>query len=90
MALGLRQEGYVTLPSDGTYFINVDLSASGIGVDDETFCRRAVQEAGVATIPVSSFYAEDPVRHVVRLCFSKQDATIDTGIAALAKAKRLF
>jgi aspartate/methionine/tyrosine aminotransferase len=59
-------------------------------VDDETFCRRAVQEAGVATIPVSSFYAEDPVRHVVRLCFSKQDATIDTGIAALAKAKRLF
>ena len=90
LALGLRQEGYVTLPSDGTYFINVDLNASGIEVDDETFCRRAVQEAGVATIPVSSFYAEDPVRHVVRLCFSKQDATIDTGIAALAKAKRLF
>lgn len=90
LRLGLEAEGYVTLPSQGTYFINIDLIASGIEVDDETFCRRAVQEAGIATIPVSSFYAQDPVRHVVRLCFSKQDATLDAGIAALAKAKRLF
>jgi aspartate/methionine/tyrosine aminotransferase len=90
LRLGLEAEGYVTLPSQGTYFINIDLLASGIDVDDETFCRRAVQEAAIASIPVSSFYAQDPVRHVVRLCFSKQDATLDAGIAALAKAKRLF
>lgn len=90
LALGLQQEGYVTLPSEGTYFLSLDLAASGIGADDETFCRRAVAEAGVATIPVSCFYAQDPVRHVVRLCFSKQDATLDAGIDALAKAKRLF
>lgn len=90
LAAGLAQTGYVTLPSEGTYFLNIDLEASGIDTDDETFCRRAVQEAGVATIPVSSFYAQDPVRSVVRLCFSKADATLDAGIDALAKARALF
>lgn len=90
LAAGLAQTGYVTLPSEGTYFLNIDLEASGIDTDDETFCRRAVQEAGVATIPVSSFYAQDPVRSVVRPCFSKADATLDAGIDALAKARALF
>ena len=90
LATGLAQTGYITLPSEGTYFLNIDLEASGIDTDDETFCRRAVQEAGVATIPVSSFYAQDPVRSVVRLCFSKADDTLDAGIDALTKAKALF
>ena len=37
-----------------------------------TFCERAVREAGVAAIPVSAFYAEEPVTNVIRLCFAKQ------------------
>jgi N-succinyldiaminopimelate aminotransferase len=62
------------LDSQGTYFLNVDLTASGIAVDDVTFCERTVVEFGVAAIPVSAFFAENPVTNVVRLCFAKADA----------------
>ena len=78
------------LPAEGTYFLNVDLAASGIALDDMTFCDRAVREAGVAAIPVSAFYAEAPVTNVIRLCFAKQAATLEAGVAALAKARSLF
>ena len=83
-------EGYRVLPAEGTYFLNVDLAASGIAVDDMTFCTRAVEECGVAAIPVSAFYAEAPVTNVVRLCFAKQPATIERGVAGLAKARALL
>ena len=36
------------LPSEATYFLTLDLAASGIAEDDMTFCLRAVKEAGVA------------------------------------------
>jgi aspartate/methionine/tyrosine aminotransferase len=87
---GLKAEGFAVLPSQGTYFLLLDLKASGIDMDDQAFAARAVREAGVATIPVSSFYAENPVSNVVRLCFSKKDSTVDAGIERLAKARRLF
>lgn len=90
LAAGLTAEGFSVLPSQGTYFLLLDLQASGIAAPDTVFADRAVREAGVATIPVSAFYAQDPVRSVVRLCFSKQDATLDAGIERLAKARRLF
>jgi aspartate/methionine/tyrosine aminotransferase len=90
LAAGLKAAGYVTLDCAGTYFLGVDLHASGIAADDETFCRRAVKEAGVATIPFSAFYARAPARHLVRLCFSKTDATLDEGVARLAKARQLM
>ena len=90
LAAGLTAEGFTVLPSEGTYFLLLDLKASGIDMDDQTFAQRAVREAGVATIPVSSFYAEDAVTSVVRLCFSKKDSTLDAGIERLAKARRLF
>jgi aspartate/methionine/tyrosine aminotransferase len=87
---GLADAGYVVLPSEGTYFVAVDLAASGIALDDATFCERAVKEAGVAAIPVSAFYAEDPVRTVIRLCFAKKRETLEAGLAALAKARVLL
>jgi aspartate/methionine/tyrosine aminotransferase len=90
LAAGLTTEGFSVLPSQGTYFLLLDLQASGIDAPDTVFADRAVREAGVATIPVSAFYAQDPVRSVVRLCFSKTDETLDAGMERLAKARRLF
>jgi aspartate/methionine/tyrosine aminotransferase len=86
---GLKREGFAVLASQGTYFLNIDLMASGIGAPDREFCLRAVKEAGVAAIPVSAFYEEDPVTGIARLCFSKRDETLDAGIAGLAKAREL-
>jgi N-succinyldiaminopimelate aminotransferase len=85
----LRREGFAVLPSQGTYFLNVDLAASGIALGDREFCMRAVREAGVAAIPISAFYEEDPVTNLVRLCFPKRDATLDEGAARLARAREL-
>jgi aspartate/methionine/tyrosine aminotransferase len=90
LAAGLTAEGFSILPSEGTYFLLVDLKASGIDMDDVSFAERAVREAGVAVIPVSAFYAEGKVDGVVRLCFSKKDETLDAGVERLAKARRLF
>lgn len=86
---GLRREGFAVLPSAGTYFLNIDLPGSGIPEPDRDFCLRAVKEAGVAAIPVSAFYEADKVTSIVRLCFSKGDATLDEGVARLAKAREI-
>ncbi|MBV8686800.1 MAG: aminotransferase [Alphaproteobacteria bacterium] len=90
LADGLRQAGFALLASEGTYFLSLDLAASGIALGDEAFCERAVREAGVAAIPVSSFYAEAPVTNVVRLCFAKRRDTLEAGIERLAAARRLL
>ena len=90
MVAGLKDAGYATLHPASTYFLCVDLAASGIAVDDESFAARAVERAGVAVVPLSAFADHDPPRHLVRLCFSKRDETIDAGVAAMAKARELF
>lgn len=90
LVAGLREAGFVTLPSEGTYFLCVDLRASGIPADDVTFCERAVREAAVAAIPLSAFYDRDPARGIVRLCFAKTDSALDEGIGRMAAARRLF
>ena len=87
---GLEAKGYAPLPAEGTYFITIDLTASGIAAGDVEFCERAVNEAGVAAIPISAFFAETPVTNVVRLCFSKQAETLDEGIERLGRARALF
>jgi aspartate/methionine/tyrosine aminotransferase len=89
LAEGLRREGFAVLPSQTTYFLNVDLTASGVSLGDMDFCLRAVKEAGVAAIPVSAFYEEDPVTTVIRLCFPKRDETLDEGARRLARARDL-
>jgi N-succinyldiaminopimelate aminotransferase len=90
LAAGLEEAGFVTLPAEGTYFLSIDLAASGLETGDVAFCERSVREAGVAAIPVSSFYAEAPVTTVVRLCFAKREETLAAGVEALSKARRLF
>ena len=82
----LRRHGFVVLDPEGTYFLTVDLAASGVEVDDRAFCLRAVQEFGVAAIPLSAFYEADPVTSIIRLCFAKTDETLDEGARRLAKA----
>jgi N-succinyldiaminopimelate aminotransferase len=68
----------------------VDLAASGISLDDESFASVAVEKAGVAVVPLSAFAEADPSRHLVRLCFSKKDETIEAGVAAMVRAKDLL
>lgn len=89
LAAALRAEGFAVLPTQGTYFLNVDLPASGVAEPDRAFARRAVIDAGVAAIPVSAFYEEAPVTGILRLCLAKADDTLDEGVRRLAKARDL-
>jgi len=86
----LRTAGFHVLDAAATYFLCVDLAASGIDLDDESFSTKAVEHAGIAVVPLSAFAEKDPPRHLVRLCFGKKDETIDAGVAAMAKAKELL
>ena len=90
MTEGLRGAGFTVLHAASTYFLCVDLKASGIDLDDETFAVAAVEQAGVAVVAVSAFAEDNPSRHLVRLCFGKKDDTIDAGVAAMARAKELL
>ncbi|KRA79753.1 aminotransferase [Altererythrobacter sp. Root672] len=82
---GLTAAGYVLLPSEGTWFVTVDLTASGLPPDDEVIAERMIREVSVASIPPSVFYRDDPERGYLRLCFAKEDATLDEAIARLAR-----
>ena len=82
---GLIRAGYAVLPCSGTWFVTIDLAASGLPADDARLAERLIREVGVASIPVSAFYAESPETGYLRLCFAKQDATLDEAIQRLAR-----
>ncbi|UZE47429.1 aminotransferase [Rhodopseudomonas sp. P2A-2r] len=86
LAAGLERIGFPVIQSQGTYFLTVDLSPLGLNETDEAFCKRIVHDYKVAAIPVSAFYEEDPVTSVVRFCFAKKDATLDTALERLSDA----
>jgi len=90
MTVGLREAGFAVLDAAATYFLCVDLEASGIPAGDEAFAQRAVAEAGVAVVALSAFAEQPPGRQLVRLCFGKKDETIDGGVAAMARARALY
>ncbi|WP_156405239.1 aminotransferase [Sphingomonas sp. Root710] len=84
LVAGLQAVGYAVLSSQATWFVSVDLTASGITLDDVSFADRMALEGGVVTIPVSAFFAESPVTNIVRLCYCKDDAVLDEAIKRLA------
>ena len=88
LADGLAAAGYAVLPSEATWFLSVDLAASGIPMDDVAFCTAIVDAHGVAGIPVSAFFEGAGVpTNVVRFCHAKAPATIDAALERLARAR---
>ena len=85
---GLIERGFTVLPSEGTYFLAVDLAPLGEH-DDLDFCQRLIENNGVAAIPMSAFYAHDAVRTTVRFCFAKRDETLDEALKRLETLKRV-
>jgi len=86
LAAGLSAAGFVPTPSEGTYFLCIDLAASGLGLDDEALAWTLVREHGVASIPVSVFQSS-PTTGVLRLCFAKADEVLDQAIERLTRAR---
>ena len=73
------------LPVPGGYFQLVDYSAVS-DLEDLGFCRWLTTEKGVAAIPLSPFYETPPPgQRLARLCFAKNQATLDAAIERLRK-----
>jgi methionine transaminase len=73
------------LPVPGGYFQLVDYSSVS-DLDDLAFCRWLTTEKGVAAIPLSPFYEVPPAgQRLARLCFAKNEATLDAAIERLQK-----
>ncbi len=88
LAEGLNSAGYAVLPSEATWFLSVDLAASGLGMTDVEFCTAIVDRHGVAGIPVSAFFEGEGVpTNVVRFCHAKAAATIEAALERLAGAR---
>jgi aspartate/methionine/tyrosine aminotransferase len=91
LADGLAAAGYAVLPSEASWFLSIDLTASGIALVDTDFCTRIVDDHGIAGIPVSAFFeTEGAPTNVVRFCHAKAPATIDAALERLAAARRVL
>ncbi len=83
----IADSGIVAPPASGTYFQLLDFSALS-DEPDVALADRLMQQAGVALIPLSPFYAAAPPMRVLRICIAKQEATIDEAAARLLKFAR--
>jgi methionine aminotransferase len=79
----LAASGFRLPPAQGTYFQLLDFSEFA-PPGDLAFAERLLTEGGVATIPLSPFYAAPPALSCLRLCIAKRDSTLDQAASRLA------
>lgn len=85
LAAQLARTRFKPLAVPGGYFQLVDYSAIS-DLPDTEFARWLCIEKGVAAIPLSPFYETAPVdQRLVRLCFAKNQDTLDAAIARLER-----
>ncbi len=71
----------------GTYFQAYSYESVSDKSDLE-FAKYLTAEIGVAAIPMSPFYTNAPDDKVIRLCFAKEEKTIEAAAERLMKLKR--
>ncbi|SFU59740.1 methionine aminotransferase [Paenacidovorax caeni] len=81
---GLEGSRLRLLPSTGSYFQCVDISAVS-NLSESDFCQWLTREIGVAAIPLSAFYGDSFDQRVVRFCFAKKDETLRTALQRLRR-----
>ena len=81
---GLASTRLKLLPSEGSYFQCVDISAVS-DLSEADFCQWLTAEVGVAAIPLSAFYGDGFDQRVVRFCFAKKDETLNLALDRLAR-----
>jgi methionine transaminase len=87
LSAGLKNGNLKVVPAAGTYFTLVDYSNCErlAGLADMDAASKLLEEVGVAAIPLTPFYRE-PIRHsLLRLCFAKQDSTLDQAVERLLR-----
>mgnify|MGYP002640088026 CR=1 FL=1 len=87
MVDGLRAAGFPCDVPEGAYYAMVDVREhQRRDESDVEFAMRLVTDAGVATVPGSSFYS-DPAdgKHLVRFCYAKKIETLEAANSRLLR-----
>ena len=90
---GLDRIGLKHNVPQGTYFVLIDIQdflnlPQFQGWTDLEFCEWMIVNIGVAAVPGSSFFQE-PVNHLIRLHFAREEATMDEALSRLSKLAEL-
>lgn len=80
----MQETKFDLLPCEGTYF-QLASYASFSEEKDLAFSKRLVTDFGVATIPLSPFYADGSESKCIRFCFAKDEATLTEAAKRLSK-----
>ena len=83
---GLQQLGFRITEPQGAYYVLLDVSEFGVQ-DDYAFAAWMAEKVGVAAVPGSSFFRE-PVHHLVRFHFAKEDVTLNEALSRLESLSR--
>jgi aspartate/methionine/tyrosine aminotransferase len=86
LLLGILEEaGFRCFRPDGAYYIMTDISDFGF-TDDYAFIRHMIEQAGVAAVPGSSFFADSSAgNRLIRFCFCKKYETLEEARLRLTK-----
>lgn len=79
---GLRNLDIPFTDPQGAYYVLMDISEFGYE-DDNEFCVDLAKKVGVGAVPGSSFFRE-PINHLIRFHFAKQDETLLGALDRLA------
>jgi len=74
---GIANSKFSLIPSQGTFFQNVDYSQIRPDLNDVEMCKFLAEEHKIVAIPVSVFYKQAPKNlRLVRFCFAKKEQTL--------------
>ena len=85
---GLAGTQFRMRAAQGTYFQCADYAALKLperDLGEADFCQWLTTEIGVAAIPLSAFYGNGLEQKLIRFCFAKQDQTLQSALASLAR-----
>ena len=81
---GLHAAGFDVFPTQGTYFVTVDIRPVQPDGDGMAFCRALPERCGVVAIPNEVFYANrHEGRPLVRFAFCKRPEVLDEAVHRL-------
>ena len=91
---GLDRIGLKHNVPQGSYFVLIDISdflslKQFQGWSDLQFCEWMIHNLGVAAVPGSSFFRE-PVNHLIRLHFAREEDTLKEALKRLSKLTKLL
>lgn len=80
----LQETRFELLPCEGSYFQLASYAAIS-NENDLEFTKRLVTEFGLATIPLSPFYAAAKQTQCIRFCFAKEDTALQNAVERVMK-----